>query len=236
MNISQVTSCFGCMACQDVCAKHCITLRKDKYGHIQPYFNKEDCVDCGLCLKICPSQNPPLLNTPIKTIASWRINEDLRMESSSGGVASSLAEQFVNKGGIVYGCAFVPPFNFQHIRCTSLEELKKIKGSKYVQSDLSKIYPQVSADLKAGRKVLMIGTPCQIAAVRNRFKYNSLLYTIDLVCHGVPSSHMLYESFPKEFEHYHVDNVVFRACTKYNISAKCGISVVYDRPLEKDFL
>ena len=234
MNISTVKHCVGCMACADRCPKSCIHFCEDALGHRYPTVNSAQCINCGLCLKVCPAENPPLLHEPLKVVAAWRTDENLRERSSSGGMASVLAEEMIAYGGTVYGCAFVPPFSFRHIRCTTKEELYSLRGSKYVQSDTSGIFRQIHDDLKAGREVLFIGTPCQTAAVRNFFPDHTHLFIVDLICHGVPSQRLLRESLPYDFTSLHVDYVEFRTSTKYHFSAKNGISTVYSRPLNKD--
>lgn len=234
MNISTVRYCVGCMVCADRCPKSCIHICEDALGHRFPMISAAQCIDCGACLKVCPAENPPLLYEPLKVVATWRTDEKLRQQSSSGGIASVLAEEMIAHGGTVYGCAFVPPFSFRHIRCTTKEELYALRGSKYVQSDTSGIFRQIHDDIKAGREVLFIGTPCQAAAVRNYYPNHTHLFIVDLICHGVPSQRLLRESLPNDFTTMHVDNVEFRASTKFHFSAKNGISTVYSRPLNKD--
>ena len=193
MNISTVKHCVGCMACADRCPKSCIHSYEDTLGHRYPNVNATQCIDCGACLKVCPAENPPLLHEPLKVVAAWRTDEKLREQSSSGGIASALAEEMIAHGGSVYGCAFVPPFSFRHIRCTTKEELHSLRGSKYVQSAINDIYRQIKVDLKNGLEVLFIGTPCQVAGLLGFLGYKTYenLYTVDLVCHGVPSQQML---------------------------------------------
>jgi len=235
MNISTVKHCVGCMACIDRCPKSCINTCEDVLGHRYPTINSAQCIDCEACLKVCPAEHPPLLHEPQKVMAAWRTDEVLREQSSSGGIASALAEEIVACGGVVYGCAFVSPFSFRHIRCTTKEDLSTLRGSKYVQSDTSGIYRRIYEDLKDGRDVLFIGTPCQAAAVRNYFPNQVRLFIVDLICHGVPSLRLLRESLPSNFMSLHVDQVEFRASTKYYFKAKSGISTVFSRPLSRDF-
>ena len=234
MNISTVRHCVGCMACADRCPKSCIHICEDVLGHRYPTVNAALCIDCGVCLKVCPAENPPLLHDAQKVVAAWRTDEKLRTLSSSGGIASALAEEMIIHGGTVYGCAFVPPFSFRHIRSTTKEDLNALRGSKYVQSDTNGIYHQIHDDLKNGREVLFIGTPCQAAAVRNYFHEHENLFVIDLVCHGVPSQRLLRESLPKNFMSLRADHVFFRASTKYHFWAQRGISTVFSRPLSRD--
>lgn len=234
MNISKIKNCTGCMACHDVCPKQCITVGEDRIGHLHPYVNEYVCIDCGKCLKVCQEEHPAKLNDDGNVWAAWRKDATLRQKSSSGGLASAIAEKFIEIGGVVYGCAFVAPFQFQHVRITEVADLARLRGSKYVQSHTAGIFRQIRNDLKGGLRVLFIGTPCQVAAVKQYTDNHGQLFTIDLICHGVPSLRMLRESLPHNFETLGISDVEFRASTKYHFSAKSGILVVYQRPLATD--
>lgn len=236
MNISKVPNCTGCMACLDKCPKQCISVSKDKLGHLYPNVNLDLCIDCSLCSQICPALNLVSLSSPIKVIASWRKNEAERQLSSSGGIATAISEFFIKKGGIVYGCAFESvDFTFKHIRCETLEQLSKLKGSKYVFSCTKGIYKLVASDLKNGKKVLFIGTPCQVAGVKSYIaKSFQNLYTIDLVCHGAPSSILFKESLPRTLFSHKVDTISFRNSTSYQIRVFEKGNLIYDSPIHRN--
>lgn len=235
MNINEVKGCFGCMACVDKCPKQCIEIIEGKLGHLYPKVN-EGCIDCGLCLKVCPVENNQMFMSAVTTWAAWRNNDKLRSESSSGGIASAIAEHVIYRGGVVYGCAFLSDFSFRHVRCSTVSDLQRLKGSKYVQSDMRGVYKSIVKDLRNGLHVLFIGTPCQVAGIKMFFKnVNDNLTTIDLVCHGVPSVRMLKESLPKNVLYNHIDTVEFRVNTKFHFSVKSRNSeTIYERPLHKD--
>lgn len=172
---------------------------------------------------------------PQGVYAAWRKDEVARAKSSSGGMAAAISEKWIKKGGIVYGAAFVRPFDFQHIRCTTKEELAQLRGSKYVQSSIAGIYKQIEADLKGGREVLFIGTPCQVAAIRNRFKENDVrLHTIDIICHGTPKVEMLKASIPQVVLQMDYDKIEFRENDAFQISFKKGDKTIWSRPLSHD--
>lgn len=67
------------------------------------------------------------------------------------------------------------------------EELWRLRGAKYVQSDLEGVFREVRRWLDQ-RAVLFSGTPCQVDGL---YRYlggrPENLTTCDLVCHGVPS-------------------------------------------------
>lgn len=233
-NINEVKNCYGCFACMSKCPKQCISIVKDKLGHLHPQAN-EQCIECNACLKICPSINTVELNKPLEVYAAIGKNNKTVERSSSGGLATILSEQIISSNGVVYGCAFQEGFNFKHIRCENLEDLEKLKGSKYVQSNISEVYKAVEKDLKCNKKVLFIGTPCQVAAIKAYFKDNSFLYTIDLICHGVPSEKILKESLPPKIIKTEIDLIRFRTKEKYQIALYKNDRLLYTRPLSKDF-
>lgn len=120
------------------------------------------------------------------------LNDSLREGCSSGGVATGIAYYFLKNNGIVYGASSKYD-QILHIRVDNLNELNKIKGSKYVQSDMSEVFRQIKSDLQNNKKVLFIGTPCQAKAVELFTNNNNNLYTISFACGGVPSLKFLKE-------------------------------------------
>lgn len=235
-NITTITTCTGCLACMNKCPKDCIDTIKNQIGHISPIVRENACIDCGICLNVCPENTPVNLSFPANTWAAWSKDKNIREQSSSGALATVCAKEVIEKGGIVYGCAFIPPFTFKHIRCSNTEDITQLKGSKYVQSDISEVYSSISADLKEGLKVLFIGVPCQVAAIKTYFQDHIHLTTIDLVCHGVPPVELLKKSLPKQISNSPFDEVKFRTGTKYcfSIKIKNSTSILYQRPLHKD--
>lgn len=169
---------------------------------------------------------------PINIYAAWRKDEEKLVLSSSGGFAASLSEKWVNEGGVVYGAAFVPPFSVRHIRCTTLEEVSKLRGSKYVQSDMTGIYSLIEKDIEQSKSILFFGTPCQVAGVVNRF--NDKIFTVDLICHGTPSFKIFESSIPFEIKSLKIDNIQFRKNTEYRFSILYNNTEVWSRPLKHD--
>lgn len=236
MNISTIEECTGCFACMDMCPRKCIAVGQDKLGHTRPLIDTETCTDCGACSKVCPENNRTERNTPTLVWAAWSKDEKKRIKSSSGALATICSEWIINNGGVVYGCAFKRPFNFQHIRCTALSELESLKGSKYVQSSTVGVYKKVANDLKIGKTVLFIGTPCQVAAVKGFTKNASNLITIDLICHGTPSVVLLKDSLPQKILDLPFDKVEFRTQTNFHFTLKTteNNSLAYERDLRQD--
>lgn len=169
---------------------------------------------------------------PAETWAAWRTDDEARAQSSSGGMATAISEAWIDKGGVVYGTAFVRPFDFRHIRCTTHEELKRLRGSKYVQSSMSGVLSSIDKDVKSGLDVLFIGTPCQVGAVIARF--GDVVYTIDVICHGVPNIEMLKASLPANVFVLDFDNIEFRDSTNYRLAFRRNGDVVWSLPLNKN--
>lgn len=195
IDISGKHNCCGCSACAQACPKQCILMKQDVEGFLYPQVNTSSCIDCGLCEKVCPFNHPYEARTPMHTYAAINNNEKIRMESSSGGIFTLLAEQILNDGGVVFGARFDENWQVTIDYTESIEGLAVFRGSKYVQARVGDTYAKCAKFLKAGRKVLYSGTPCQIAGLKHylRKEYDNLL-AVDFVCHGVPS--------PKVWEKY----------------------------------
>lgn len=187
--VCKIDQCTGCAACVDVCNKGAINI-VDNIRTYNAIINPDLCVKCGLCERICPNNSLVATQHPIAWYQGWATNEQVRMASSSGGVATAIALEFVKSKGVVCSCTFKDGkfiFDFAY----TVDEIKKFTGSKYVKSTPNGIYKKLKELLKANTKVLVIGLPCQIAAVKHVIGNNPLLYTIDLICHGTPSPKIL---------------------------------------------
>lgn len=187
--------CTGCRTCEQVCPKHCITMHENSEGFLQPEVDEMRCVECGLCKKKCPQNIEHPLNFEQKVYAVRLRDEKALMKSSSGGAFWAMAQVVIDHHGVVFGAAYTKEFSIVHVKAENYEDLRKMQGSKYVQSDTADTYAECKKELDAGRWVLYTGTPCQIAGLRSYLsKDYSNLITVDLICHGVPS--------PKLFKKY----------------------------------
>lgn len=189
MHICDKSECTGCSACKNICPKGCITMiPNDTLRHVYPSINDDICIQCGLCVKVCPANHTPHRFTSRISYAGWNKNVNEYKSCSSGGAATAICRTILEKGGIVYGCAQFPGIEIKHIRVDSPDQLYLLKESKYAQSIIDDTYRNILTDLNSGKRVLFIGTPCQVAGLKNYIgKRDTNLYTIDLVCHGVPS-------------------------------------------------
>ena len=186
IRISDKSLCCGCTACVCACPAQCIVMRRDREGFDYPVANPDLCLNCGLCEKICPVLNPGEKGNAKAAYAAR--NEDALLRSSSGGVFPVIAEKFVTGGGEVCGAQLDEECKVVHSFVDRKENLQKIRGSKYVQSELYSIFDDVRAELDNGQKVLFSGTPCQIAGLKAFLRKDYAgLYLVDIACHGVPS-------------------------------------------------
>lgn len=192
--------CAGCMACVESCRHGAIRV-EDSVESYNAFIDPNKCVECGLCVSVCPQIVSPSAVYPIEWRQGWAKDSSLRAKSSSGGLATAISESFIAAGGLVCSCAQGNgEFGFQ--LTSDLEHLKRSQGSKYVKSNPSGVYRKVKNALRDGWRVLFIGLPCQVAAMRNYVgnRLASSLYTIDLICHGTPSPKVL-QRFLNESDH-----------------------------------
>lgn len=191
-------SCCGCRACEQVCKRACIKMNADEEGFLYPDIDNDKCINCGMCKKVCPIDKDTTSGLNFEepfVYAAWHKDNEILKESSSGGVFTALAQYILDRNGVVFGCSLDEDMVAKHVRIDSKDDLYKLRGSKYVQSDTNDTFAQVKQLIKEGKYILYTGTPCQIAGLKSFIGPNSEnLITVDLICHGVPS--------PKIFDYY----------------------------------
>lgn len=184
-------TCCGCSACVEICPQACIKYEY-KNGFKYPVIYKDDCINCHLCETVCPVINSHPIKKPIEIYAAKANDEEIRRCSSSGGLFSVFANHILNLGGIVIGVAI--DYNngkVFHKMIESIDELKDLRGSKYVESDISSLFSTIKEILQKGKLVLFSGTPCQVAGLKKflRKDYPNL-FLIDIICHGVSNPYV----------------------------------------------
>lgn len=188
INITEKSNCCGCSACVQRCPRQCITLKEDEEGFLYPHIDKNNCIECNLCEKVCPLINSSEKILPIQVVAAKNRNEEERLDSSSGGVFIALAKYVISKGGVVFGAVFDEKWEVKHTYAETIEGVRPMMGSKYLQSRIENTFSEAEQFLKQGRKVMFTGTPCQITGLKKYLKKDfSNLLTVDFLCHGVPS-------------------------------------------------
>lgn len=246
--------CTGCAACVNSCKSKAISMQRDEDGFNYPIINRERCIECGLCQNNCPILNHPKLlrRTEPVVYAAWSLDEAVRTSSSSGGMFAELARATIESGGVVFGAAFDGNFHLAHIGVDTMEGLEKLKGSKYLQSEVGDTLLTVRKLLRAGRMVMFSGTPCQVAGLRSflHTDYDNLL-TVDIVCHGVPSPTLFEKYRRKLMESYGVqrmDSFSFRDTSGWRLEFSFtsegvrqpipldSVNILYPRAFLKDFM
>lgn len=180
--------CTGCGACKAVCPKSAVSFVPDAEGFPSPVVDEEKCVRCGLCAKTCPALSRPVMSEIKSAYAAQIKDREILKDSTSGGVFTALSRGIFGLGGVVYGCVWDEAYNAVVQRAVNEEEIKSMRGSKYVWSWAGDAFPQVKADLNAGRIVLFTGMPCQVAGLKSYLgkDYDNLI-TLDFLCSGAPS-------------------------------------------------
>lgn len=210
VNIIDKENCCGCSACSERCPHQCIIMQKDEQGFLYPHIDESKCVDCGLCSEVCPALHQKDTIKPLHTYVAKNEDKAVRLQSSSGGVFTAMAEMIVHDGGIVFGARFDKEWRIVHSYTEKLDGLAAFRGSKYAQSEMGSCYREAEQFLNEGRKVLFTGTPCQIKGLQTFLhKYYENLVTVAIACHSVPSP-MIWKDYLKGLKLRDIKKIDFR--------------------------
>lgn len=218
--VCALNQCAGCMACVDICPKGAVTI-VDCLSAYNAVIDADRCIGCNACHAVCQHNHPAKQQLPAKWYQGWALEPELRNRCASGGLATAVSEAFIEAGGIVCSCTFQEG-QFVFAFAETKGELQKFSGSKYVKSNPVGMYKKVKQFLKDGRKVLFVGLPCQVSAMKNYIgaQYEEQLYTADLICHGTPSPKIL-EIFLNQYGYSlgELRDIQFRIKAKFMIYA-----------------
>lgn len=212
IDIKNKVNCTSCSACYNICPKNAISMKEDKEGFKYPKIDKEKCVGCNLCSTVCPMLNQYINNGEYfrepEIMAAWSRNENIRLDSTSGGIFSELAIKTINEGGYICGAVYNKDWTVKHILTNNIEDLKSIRSSKYLQSNINLLYREIEDKLKEGKKVLMCGSPCQIQGIHRylRKDYENLILC-DFICRGM-NSPKIFVKYIRDLERKYKSKIV----------------------------
>lgn len=226
IEILEKYECYGCTACDSVCPTNAIKMEYDIEGFKYPIVDHNICIECSMCQKSCPFINNKNNISINKCYAGFNKNTEARLASSSGGIFDVLSKYILSQGGLVVGAAFDKDNNLNHIIVDDAKDLTKIRGTKYLQSNLNEVFNNIKSNIN-DRKILFVGTPCQVSGLKSflRKDYENL-YCCDIVCHGVPSSRVFkkYIKYLEEKNGRIINGINFRdkkeGWENYHISIK----------------
>lgn len=223
MNLADKNKCCGCCGCQTICPFNAIKMQCDEEGFLYPFIDDALCKKCGKCEKVCPITNREKICIDThnkKVIQGFFVNEDKHRASASGGAATAFSEMIINSGGCVFGSAYTEDYKDAiYIKVTNVDELNKLKSSKYIETTKGTIYEQVKEEVNTGRKVLFTGLPCDIGGLKAYLgsEYKNL-YTCELICHG-PTAKKVQEDYINKLSRKYRSKVIgFNS--RYNVDGK----------------
>lgn len=237
MNICEKEKCTGCGCCVQSCSKGAIELVLDEYGYQKYRINEDKCIKCGLCIRICPSNHLMECKPPRSVYAAYSLNDLIYKKAASGGVASNFYLYALEQGFSIFGAKFNKEFSLEIVEGDSISDIRSFAGSKYIKSDMLKSFSVIKKRIKEGKKVLFIGLPCQVVAIKQFIgKEEKKLLTVDLVCHGAPPQLYLQDYIKKFKKKYgDFDDIQFREEGRFVFRILKGDKAVYNKPSYKDF-
>lgn len=251
INICSSEKCCGCGACSNSCPSKAITFIYNEYGFLAPSIDQNKCIDCQICANVCQANSKPHLFIPNKCYASIRSDEEKRLDSSSGGIASLLYEKFLSAipNSVAFGVAYderlVPVYSL----LKSVDDISKTRGSKYVFSNMANAYFEVETAIRKGNRVLFIGMPCQVNGLKKYLSFKKIdfsnIFMCDIFCHGMASEKYFLDELAYYKQKYKLDiieNVTFRSNRKgknfrFSIYAKKknGKKIIHSFSFDEDW-
>lgn len=219
--------CYGCRACENRCPKKAITMQLNAEGFLMPFVDQTLCVNCGACEKVCPHLSPVENELPFsqrKTVAAFSMDIDNRKLSTSGGIFRPIAEWVLRRSGFVCGCVWNENLEAEHIVTNKFEDVIRMQGSKYVQSNINNCYEKIKKILMDGSWVLFSGTPCQVGGLLSFVGKRERLITIAVLCSGVPSPLVLKKNI--EYIEKKYNGILSNLCFRYKSKLGWDVPII----------
>ncbi|MEW5954328.1 MAG: Coenzyme F420 hydrogenase/dehydrogenase, beta subunit C-terminal domain [Bacillota bacterium] len=195
--------CTGCGVCVNACPNGSVFMKADEEGFSCPSVDISICSNCGNCATYCPAIYPPIVpesQQEPQVYAAWSLDEEVRYNSTSGGIFTELAKAVLQQKGYVTGARYTDRHLVEHALIDRKEDIATLRQSKYVQSETKDIYKKVEKALQTEKPVLFVGTPCQCAGLKVFLQkpYQNLIFC-DFICRGV-NSPKVYLKYLEELE------------------------------------
>ncbi len=230
--------CTGCSSCVNTCKFDALKLEEDEYGYLRSSLSADKCIDCHACDSVCPILYGNLReNKKEPSIYAVQMSDGIRKMSSSGGVFYQLASEIIRNGGAVAGCVYSDTTKAEHIITDNIDDVKRMCGSKYIQSNLGKIFVQIKEVLDRGQEVLFSGTPCQVSGLYSFLgvEYKNLV-TVDVLCYYVPSRKMLQDYIEEHYPNEQISHIAFRDKNNGWSSEKMTITALDEQGNERKYI
>ena len=196
------TECFGCSACEAICPVGAISMKYDAEGFNYPVIDEDACIHCDRCRKVCPAPMANSLQEPQEQMEAFggsHRDPQVLERSTSGGAFSALAQTWLlQPDSLCWGAVADEndPLKIHHDFVEGYENIDKLRRSKYVQSQMGDSFKLVVQQLKEGRQVMFVGTPCQVAGLKSFMqlkasKFSDRLLLVEVMCEGVPTPHFM---------------------------------------------
>ena len=227
MKLAESSVCTGCGACAKACPQGAIYFENDTEGFPTPQIQPNKCIECGICNKVCPALHMPKTHTIQAAYAAQILDKLALKDSTSGGIFTILSREIFRRGGVVYGCVWDKEYNAIVCKAENVEEIKPMRGSKYVWSWAGDTFPEIRQYLEEGRTVLFTGLPCQVAGLKNYLKKDyAHLYLVDFFCGGAPSPYAFHEYMKTITKDFPIDQLNFKLRDKEKYGV--GVHISYE--------
>lgn len=238
ISLADKQKCTGCMVCFQTCPVKCISVREDDIGDLYPYIDRDTCLECGSCVKMCPEisiNQEDSFKKANQAYAVWSLNANNRSASASGGAATEFYKSALNQGYWICGVKYEEQYHVRHSLTKDPKEISAFRQSKYVYSEIEDIYGQMKELLRKKEKVLFISLPCKVAGLYSFLgdKLTENLLTVDIVCHGTPPYAQLKEHI-KKVAILNSGKLIFRKENEFLFEVTDNNKIVYSKTGRQD--